>query len=142
MEFGLRRGMFAKADTVSDAASKLGIDGATAQAALDSYNALAAAGADTQFNKKADKLLPLTQAPYYVLQMGVCTHGSFGGYHVDTQFRVLDEQGNPIPNLYAAGEVCCGTFIYDDYPAGGCGLNFAYTSGRFSGANAAHAALA
>ena len=37
---------------------------------------------------------------------------------------------------------CCGTFIYDDYPAGGCGLNWSYTSGRFSGANAAKAALA
>ena len=52
-----------------------------------------------------------------------------------------NEQGEIIPGLYSAGEVCCGTFIYDDYPAGGCGLNFAYTSGRFAGANAASEAL-
>ena len=52
-----------------------------------------------------------------------------------------NEQGEVIPGLYSAGEVCCGTFIYDDYPAGGCGLNFAYTSGRFAGANAAKEAL-
>ena len=77
-----------------------------------------------------------------MLTMGVCTHGSFGGYRVNTEFQVLDTNGQPIPHLYAAGEVCCGTFIYDDYPAGGCGLNWSYTSGRYSGKNAAKAALA
>ena len=73
--------------------------------------------------------------------MGVCTHGSFGGFDINTDFQVKDTQGQVIPGLYSAGEVCCGTFIYDDYPAGGCGLNFAYTSGRFAGANAAKEAL-
>ncbi|WP_080800026.1 FAD-dependent oxidoreductase [Arabiibacter massiliensis] len=141
-EFGLEEGMFAKGETVAEAASALGIDGAAAQAALDAYNELAAAGEDTQFKKKAENLIPLTTAPYYVLTMGVCTHGSFGGYRVNTEFKVLDTAGEPIPNLYAAGEVCCGTFIYDDYPAGGCGLNWSYTSGRFAGKNAAEAALA
>ena len=141
-EFGLEQGMFAQGDTVAEAAAALGIDGAAAQAALDGYNELAAAGEDAQFKKKAEVLVPLTEAPYYVLTMGVCTHGSFGGYRVNTEFQVLDTDGQPIPHLYAAGEVCCGTFIYDDYPAGGCGLNWSYTSGRFSGANAAKAALA
>ena len=141
-EFGLEQGMFAQGDTVAEAAAALGIDGAAAQAALDGYNELAAAGEDAQFKKKAEVLVPLTEAPYYVLTMGVCTHGSFGGYRVNTEFQVLDTNGQPIPHLYAAGEVCCGTFIYDDYPAGGCGLNWSYTSGRYSGKNAAKAALA
>ena len=73
--------------------------------------------------------------------MSVTSHGSFGGYRVNTDFQVLDTDGVPIPNLYSAGEVCSGTFIYDEYPAGGCGLNWAYTSGRFSGENAAKAAI-
>ena len=141
-EFGLDQGVFAKGATVAEAAKAIGVDGAAAQATLDTYNEMAAAGADTQFKKKAENLIPLTAAPYYVLTMGVCTHGSFGGYNVNTQFQVLDTAGQPIPNLYSAGEVCCGTFIYDDYPAGGCGLNWSYTSGRFSGTNAAKAALA
>ena len=120
----------------------MGVNGDAAAATLAAYNAMAAAGVDTQFKKKADKLIPLTQAPFYVIQMGVCTHGSFGGYHVNTDFQVLDNDGKAIPRFYSAGEVCCGTFIYDDYPAGGCGLNWSYTSGRFAGANAAAAALA
>ena len=141
-EFGLEQGMFAQGQTVAEAAAALGIDGAAAQEALDAYNELAAAGEDIQFKKKAENLIPLTEAPYYVLTMGVCTHGSFGGYRVNTEFQVLDAQSQPIPHLYAAGEVCCGTFIYDDYPAGGCGLNWSYTSGRYAGMNAAKAVLA
>ncbi len=35
------------------------------------------------------------------------------------------------------GEVSSGSFIYDDYPGGGCGLSWAYTSGRYAGQNAA-----
>lgn len=140
-KIGMEKGMFAQGDTVAEAAEKLGLDGATVQATLDAYNAMAEAGEDTEFGKKAENLLPITQAPFYVLTMSVTSHGSFGGYRVNTDFQVLDTDGAPIPNLYSAGEVCSGTFIYDEYPAGGCGLNWAYTSGRFSGENAAKAAI-
>lgn len=138
---GLDEGYFVKGNTVAEAASQLKMDGATIQATLDSYNALVAAGKDTEYKKAATNLVALTTAPYYLLKMGVCTHGSFGGFDINTDFQVKDTDGNVIPSLYSAGEVCCGTFIYDDYPAGGCGLNFAYTSGRFAGANAAAEAL-
>lgn len=140
-EFGLSQGIFAKGDTVSDAAAKLGVNASATQQALDAYNAMAAAGTDTLFGKKADLMKPITTAPYYLLTMGVCTHGSFGGLETNTDFQVKKPSGEIIPHLYSAGEVCCGTFIYQDYPAGGCGLNFSYTSGRFAGANAAKLAL-
>lgn len=139
---GVTDGLAAKADTLEAVCNAMGVNAQTAAITLASYNEMAEAGVDTQFNKKADNLKALTQAPYYVIQMGVCTHGSFGGYRVNTDFQVLDTTGAPIENYYAAGEVCCGTFIYDDYPSGGCGLNWSYTSGRFAGANAAQAALA
>jgi flavocytochrome c len=140
-QFGLDQGIFAQGATASEAAAKLGVDPSATQSALDAYNAMADAGVDTLFKKKAELMKPITKAPFYLLSMGVCTHGSFGGLETDTDFQVKDTAGNIIPNLYSAGEVCCGTFIYQDYPAGGCGLNFSYTSGRFAGANAAAAAL-
>ncbi|MCI8367897.1 MAG: FAD-dependent oxidoreductase [Eggerthellaceae bacterium] len=141
-DLGLEMGIFAEAETVEEAGNALGINGAALQQQLDEYNAMVAAGEDTQFGKKAENLQPIDQGPFSVLTMGVCTHGSFGGYKVNTQFQVLDTAGQPIPNLYSAGEVCCGSFIYDDYPAGGCGLNFSYTSGRYAGINAANAVRA
>lgn len=138
---GLDDGIFAQGDTVADAAEALGLPGDAFQASLDAYNEMCEAGEDTQFGKKAELMVPLETGPFYVLTMGVCTHGTFGGYEVNADMQVMSEIGLPIPNLYAAGEVSCGTFIYDDYPAGGCGLNWAYTSGRFAGTNAAAAAL-
>lgn len=138
-DLGINRGIFTQGATLAEAAGALGIDGAAAEQALASYNALVASGADTQFNKKSALLVPITTAPFYVLTLGICTHGSFGGYRVNTDFQVLDTNSNPLPNLYAVGEVSCGTFIYDDYPAGGCGLNWSYTSGRYAGKNAAEA---
>lgn len=138
---GLDKGIFAQGETVTEAAAALGLPGDAFQEALDAYNALAAAGEDTQFGKAADNLVPLTTGPYYVLTMGICTHGSFGGYEVNADMQVMSEIGYPIAGLYAAGEVSCGSFIYDDYPAGGCGLNWSYTSGRFAGRNAALAVL-
>ena len=137
---GLKSGVFAKGETAAEAAETLGIPGQVLQASLDAYNEMARAGEDTQFKKKAANLVPIEKAPFYVLTMGVCTHGSFGGYHVNTDLQVLDTSGNPIPNFYSAGEVCCGSFIYDDYPSGGCGLNWSYTSGRLAGQKAAAAA--
>ena len=137
---GLESGVFAKGDTAAEAANALGVNGSALQASLDTYNEMAHAGEDTQFKKKAANLKPIETAPFYVLTMGVCTHGSFGGYHVNTDLQVLDTSGNPIPNFYSAGEVCCGSFIYDDYPSGGCGLNWSYTSGRLAGEKAAAAA--
>ena len=134
---GLDMGIFAQGDTVADAADALGLPGEAFDAALADYNALCDAGQDTEFGKAADCLVPLTEAPFYVLTMGVCTHGTFGGYDVNANLEVLDANGKVIPNFYAVGECSCGTFIYDDYPAGGCGLNWAYTSGRFAGMNAA-----
>lgn len=141
-ELGLDKGYFSQGETVAEAAEALGVDGAAVEAQLASYNAMVHSGVDTEFSKKEENLIALETAPYYLLSMGVCTHGSFGGYHVNTNFEVLNEQGEIIPNLYAVGEVSCGSFIYDDYPAGGCGLNYSYTSGRFAGRNAAQAVLA
>ena len=134
LDFGLEQGMFAKADTVAEAAAALGIDGAAAQTALDAYNELAASGEDTQFKKKAENLVPLAEAPFYVLTMGVCTHGSFGGYRVNTEFQVLDTDGQPIPHLYAAGEF--GGIASNMYQGGG-NMAECMIFGKVAGANAA-----
>jgi len=51
---------------------------------------------------KLDKVLVRFQAP--------STHHTMGGVTVDTDRHVLNADGQPIPGLYAAGEVIGGTF--------------------------------
>jgi succinate dehydrogenase/fumarate reductase flavoprotein subunit len=46
---------------------------------------------------------PLLDPPYYVTELVPAITFSFGGLLIDTEARVLDELGQPIPGLLAAG---------------------------------------
>ncbi len=60
---------------------------------------------------------------------------TFGGLAVDAEARVHGEDGEPIPGLYAAGELVGGLF-YFNYP-GGSGLTSGAVFGRIAGRGAA-----
>ncbi len=63
---------------------------------------------------------------------------TFGGVRIDGEARVRDEELNPIPGLFAAGEIVGGLF-YFNYP-GGTGLMSGAVFGRIAGRSAAVAA--
>jgi len=63
---------------------------------------------------------------------------TFGGLEIDSQARVISTEDNPIPGLYATGEIT-GKFFYHNYP-GGAGLMRGAVFGRIAGANAAREA--
>ena len=50
----------------------------------------------------------LSQAPYYAIKIAPGIHHTMGGVHIDTGAHVVDLNGNVIPGLFAAGEVCGG----------------------------------
>lgn len=59
---------------------------------------------------------------------------TFGGLRIDGEGRVLDTDLDPIPGLYAAGELVGGLF-YGNYP-GGAGLTAGAVFGRLAGHSA------
>ncbi len=59
---------------------------------------------------------------------------TFGGLHVDDAARVISQEGDPIPGLFAAGELVGGLF-YFNYP-GGTGLTAGAVFGRLAGSGA------
>jgi tricarballylate dehydrogenase len=63
---------------------------------------------------------------------------TFGGLKIDSQARVVSTDGQPIPGLYAAGELVGGIFWFN-YP-GGSGLTNGAVFGRIAGRNAATSA--
>jgi tricarballylate dehydrogenase len=65
---------------------------------------------------------------------------TFGGLKIDTRAQVSSSDGEPIPGLYAAGELVGGLFWFN-YP-GGSGLTNGSVFGRIAGASAARAAAA
>jgi tricarballylate dehydrogenase len=60
---------------------------------------------------------------------------SFGGLRINTDAQVINTDGEPIPGLYAAGELVGGIF-YFNYP-GGSGLTNGAVFGKIAGASAA-----
>ena len=62
---------------------------------------------------------------------------TFGGLRIDADAQVLDTDLEPIPGLYAAGELVGGLF-YFNYP-GGSGLMSGSVFGRIAGRAAAQA---
>ncbi len=59
---------------------------------------------------------------------------TFGGLRIDTAARVMDVNQQPIPGLFAAGEMIGGLF-YFNYP-GGTGLTAGSVFGRIAGTSA------
>ena len=62
---------------------------------------------------------------------------SFGGLKINSEAQVLSSDGEPIPGLYAAGELVGGIFWFN-YP-GGSGLTNGAVFGRIAGRSAATA---
>jgi uncharacterized protein len=51
------------------------------------------------------KLLDPDAGPLIAVKLHILTRKTLGGLHTDLDARVLDERGEPLPGLYAAGEV-------------------------------------
>ena len=79
----------------------------------------------------------LENAPYYAVMVKPTTIGSMGGLVINTDAQVIRESGEPIPGLYATGEVANGGFYYVEYPASGSSLSLGMTYGLKAGHHAA-----
>lgn len=79
----------------------------------------------------------LEEAPYYAVMVKPTTIGSMGGLVINTDAQVISEAGEPIPGLYATGEVANGGFYDVEYPASGSSLSLGMTFGMEAGRNAA-----
>jgi 3-oxosteroid 1-dehydrogenase len=71
---------------------------------------------------------PLDTAPYYAVPINNGDLGTKGGVRCDARARVLDGTGQPIPNLYAAGNNA-GSPFGDCYPGAGATIGPAMTFG-------------
>ena len=79
----------------------------------------------------------LAEAPYYAATIRPLFIGSIPGLRVDANCRVL-ANGEPIQNLYAAGELIFANVFQDHYPSSGSGMG----TSTYTGAIAADAAIA
>ena len=134
-EAALADGSMVQADTLEGLAEKLGMSGTNLKATVDAWNAACAAGEDAAYGRKV-QLTALDTAPYYAWKTQNTNIGSIGGLIIDTDARILDVDGNPIPHLYGGGVNTAG-WLGPYYPGSGTCLQGALNWGRIAGASAA-----
>jgi succinate dehydrogenase/fumarate reductase flavoprotein subunit len=126
----VERGWISRGDTIEDAARAAGVaDPAAAARSVAEYNAACAAGED-ELGRPADTLIPLDQPPYYCVKLFAGGPNTVGGPKRNEHSQVLDVFDEPIPGLYAAGEL--GAPIGQLYPASGAQLSEAFCFGQLA----------
>ena len=127
-------GNVVSADTLEELATKLGIPADTFVAEIERYNSFVDSQVDEDFGK-AFFGGKIDEAPFVATPRSPSLHHTMGGVTIDTETHVLNDNGDVIPGLYAAGEVIGG--LHAGNRLGGNAMTDFLVFGRIAGANAA-----
>ena len=123
--------VFAHGETLEEAADAAGINADNLKATVEKYNGFVAKGSDDDFGRAATYLTKtIGEGPYYIVEQKPRFATTMGGLVINTSMQVLNEAGEPISGLYAAGENC-GQVMGDDSPSGANNA-WALTSGKLA----------
>ncbi|MDC7124347.1 MAG: FAD-dependent oxidoreductase [Spirochaetales bacterium] len=130
-------GYLIKSDNLEDLAAFIGCPLESLTSSIEEYNKFCDSGRDAKYAKNIKNLKKLNNPPYYAIKAGVDMLITHGGIRVDDNFRALNENLEPVKNLYVAG-VDFGGVDADVYNVtmSGHGFGFALNSGRIAGENA------
>ena len=123
--------VFAYGETLEEAAAAASINADNLKATVEKYNGFVAKGSDDDFGRAATYLTKtIGEGPYYIVEQKPRFATTMGGLVINTSMQVLNEAGEPISGLYAAGENC-GQVMGDDSPSGANNA-WALTSGKLA----------
>lgn len=130
----VEKGIIYKADTLEALAEQIGCPAENLIASVEKYNSYVDAGVDPDFGKGVFGT-KIQTAPYYAAIEKPSVHHTMGGIRINTSAEALNEAGEAIPGLYAAGEVTGG--IHAGNRLGGNAIADCMVYGRIAGTNAA-----
>jgi succinate dehydrogenase/fumarate reductase flavoprotein subunit len=143
----LSTGYLKRGETLAELAANAGIDAAGLEATVNAFNEAATSGQDPAFGKgsraynryQGDALhgpnpciAPIKDGPFYAIKMVVGDLGTYAGIKTDANARALDDNGQPIAGLYAAGNDMA-SIMGGNYPGAGITLGPALTFGYIAG---------
>ncbi|MCY1277363.1 Fumarate reductase flavoprotein subunit [compost metagenome] len=134
-----------EAPTLAGLAAKIDVPAATLETEVARYNAACRPGdyrplqldgvaTEGLVPAKSNWALPLDQGPFMAYPIISANVFTFGGLKIDEEARVIDADGEPIDNLYAAGET---VGLYFGNYAGGTSVLKGLVFGRLAGQTAA-----
>lgn len=123
------------ADTLEELAEKIGVPADALVETVNKYNEYTLNKHDPDFGKELFGQ-PIDEAPFCATPRSPSLHHTMGGLKIDTDTHVLNVNGEIIPGLYAAGEVCGG--IHAGNRLGGNAMTDFLVFGRIAGENCAN----
>ncbi len=134
----------ASGDTPRELAENAGFSPDGFERTIAEWNALVESGAerDPKTGRKVGDSKPFVEPPFFALQFLPLARKNQGGIRTDLRCRAVTADGEVIPGLYAAGELCgfAGGHISGSRALEGIMLGGSLFSGRVAGAWAAHEA--
>ena len=129
----IKKGYTVTGETYEELGKAMGVDEAAFAETMNTWNGYVEAKNDPDFGRTsfADKL---DTAPYYAIKVTAGVHHTMGGLKINTNTEVLNENGEIIPGLFAAGEVTGG--VHGANRLGGTAVSDFVVFGRIAGAAA------
>ena len=128
---GERRGV-SRADDLVALAAAAGIDADGLAATVARYNGFVEDGSDEDFGRRFLPA-PIVEPPFYAVENHPVTLITFAGLAVDDRLRVVRDDGDVIPGLYAVGEVIGSAAVNGNAFCSGMCLTPALALGRWLG---------
>ena len=116
------------AATLEELAAKIGVPAENLTKTVETYNAAVEAGESDEFGRLYDGTVntynlgtnKIEGDKFYAVRLHALCVMTLGGVTANANMQVLDEAGNVIPGLYAAGETVGG--IWGKFVSGGTGV--------------------
>lgn len=121
--------------TLSEVATKAGINPQALVATVTRYNEFAKAGQDSEFGRSKEMLHVYEGDVFYLVEQRDRFATTLGGFSARTDLRLQTKDGHKIANLYGAGEVVAGANGHDSMPS--MMNTWGISSGYIAGTNAA-----
>lgn len=134
-EAAVAAGTMVKADTIEELAALIGVNAENLVATAAAYDAMGTE--DTQFGKMPEFMFGMSEAPFYATGVYPMALGTYGGLEIDADAHILKADGTAFENLYGAGDLVLRSFMVDIYPYSGTCIQYAISTGRIAGENAA-----
>lgn len=123
--------MFTRASTLNELGVVTGIDPAGLERSIHVYNAAVEKKMADPFDRSY-RPLPVSHPPFYAVRSQTWTLKSYAGLAVNKDLQVITKEGDPVGNLYAAGEVL-GAATSGRSHTSGASVTPALTFGRLLG---------
>ena len=129
----IKKGYTVTGATYEELGKAMGVDAAAFAETMDKWNGYVEAKNDPDFGRTSFAN-PLNTAPYYAVKVTAGVHHTMGGLKINANTEVLNEKGEVIPGLFAAGEVTGG--VHGANRLGGNAVADFTVFGRIAGAAA------